>query len=152
MQHSNLESKKITSLLHTESSLPNALKAIIQSLSNIKKEQSSKDYNTTHPREKDAAVEVQTLRLQILRRYCEKKEPSQLDKMTAIRRIYTTIYKNENKVIYCAVPKAACSNWKRIFMIFEHLIGKPTDVVADSVHGWFYKLLYKTDKKILQKC
>ena len=148
IQHSNVDSKKITSLLNTESTLANALKAITQSLSNIEKEQSSKNSNTANSREKDA---TQTLRLQILRRYCERKGPSKLDQMTAIRRMYTTIYNNEKKVIYCAVPKAACSNWKRIFMVFERLIEKPTDVAANSVHGWFYKLLYKTDEKNVTK-
>lgn len=147
IEHSNVESIKFTSLLNTESSLPKALKTITQSFSNIEKEQSSKDHTTTNSREKNAAVDIQTLRLHILRRYCERKGPSKLDQMTAIRRMYTTIYNNENKVIYCAVPKAACSNWKRIFMVFEHLIEKPADVAATSVHGWFYKLLYKTDKK-----
>ena len=74
-----------------------------------------------------------------------------LDQKEAIRRMYTTIYSDNYHVVYCAVPKAACSNWKRIFMAFENLVDKPTDVAADKVHGWFYKLLQKQNEENLRR-
>lgn len=74
-----------------------------------------------------------------------------LDQKEAIRRMYTTIYSDNYHVVYCAVPKAACSNWKRIFMAFENLVDKPTDVAADKVHGWSYKLLQKQNEENLRR-
>ena len=96
------------------------------------------------PRESiNADREVQIERQILMRKYCKKGE-TYFDQKNALRRMYTTIYSDNYSAIYCAVPKAACSNWKRIFMAFERIIEKPTYIAPDKVHGWFYKLIQKS--------
>ena len=79
----------------------------------------------------------------ILRRYCAnvakknyKNVPNGL------------IYSDEKKVIYCEVPKAACTNWKRVFHAFENKTRRPMDIKdREAVHRLKYHRVNNLPKR-----
>ena len=77
----------------------------------------------------------QTVRQQRLRDYCEKHAST---RNQSGKNYYAPIIVNdEYKVIFCYIPKVACSQWKRVFLALDNR----TDV--DDVHNdKHYKFLF----------
>ncbi|XP_051879604.1 carbohydrate sulfotransferase 9-like [Pristis pectinata] len=50
-------------------------------------------------------------------------------------RLVSQVYVEErHKLLYCEVPKAGCSNWKRILMVLSGLAKSPSNISHDFVH------------------
>ncbi|XP_055994140.1 carbohydrate sulfotransferase 9 [Sorex fumeus] len=63
----------------------------------------------------------------------------------AVSRIYV---EDKHKVLYCEVPKAGCSNWKRILMVLNGLAPSTYNISHDAVHyGKYLKKLDSFDLK-----
>ena len=77
----------------------------------------------------------QTVRQQRLRDYCEKHASS---RNRSDRYDHPIIVNDEYKVIFCYIPKVACSQWKRVFLALDNRID--VDDVHDNKHYKF--LLY----------
>ncbi|XP_054550090.1 carbohydrate sulfotransferase 9 [Talpa occidentalis] len=62
-----------------------------------------------------------------------------------VSRIYV---EDKHKVLYCEVPKAGCSNWKRILMVLNGLAPSTYNISHDAVHyGKYLKKLDSFDLK-----
>ncbi|XP_010005133.1 PREDICTED: carbohydrate sulfotransferase 9 [Chaetura pelagica] len=86
---------------------------------------------------------TQEKRRTFLHDFCEKynnrkKLPTHLAHL--VSRIYV---EDRHKVLYCEVPKAGCSNWKRVLMVLNGLAASTHNISHDDVH--YGKHLRKLD-------
>uniref|UniRef100_A0A452V8X0 Carbohydrate sulfotransferase n=1 Tax=Ursus maritimus TaxID=29073 RepID=A0A452V8X0_URSMA len=91
-------------------------------------------------KETDVAQET---RRSFLQEFCKKyggvsRPQSHLFHM--VSRIYV---EDKHKILYCEVPKAGCSNWKRILMVLSGLASSAYNISHDAVH--YGKHLKKLD-------
>ncbi|XP_023569811.1 carbohydrate sulfotransferase 9 [Octodon degus] len=87
--------------------------------------------------------ETQEKRRSFLQDFCRKygtvsHRQSHLFHM--VSRIYV---EDKHKILYCEVPKAGCSNWKRILMVLNGLASSAYNISHDAVH--YGKHLKKLD-------
>ncbi|XP_044630458.2 carbohydrate sulfotransferase 9 isoform X1 [Equus asinus] len=87
--------------------------------------------------------ETQEKRRSFLQEFCKKyggvsRPQSHLFHM--VSRIYV---EDKHKILYCEVPKAGCSNWKRILMVLNGLAPSTYNISHDAVH--YGKHLKKLD-------
>ncbi|XP_061453631.1 carbohydrate sulfotransferase 9 isoform X2 [Rhineura floridana] len=73
------------------------------------------------------------------KRYVSKTRPRTLF-MRMVSRIYV---EDKHKLLYCEVPKAGCSNWKRVLMILSGVAKSAANITHDAVH--YGKHLRKLD-------
>uniref|UniRef100_A0A4X1VNU8 Carbohydrate sulfotransferase n=2 Tax=Sus scrofa TaxID=9823 RepID=A0A4X1VNU8_PIG len=86
---------------------------------------------------------TQEKRRSFLQEFCKKyggvsRPQSHLFHM--VSRIYV---EDKHKILYCEVPKAGCSNWKRILMVLNGLAPSAHNISHDAVH--YGKHLKKLD-------
>ena len=84
--------------------------------------------------------ETQIDRHVLLRNYCRNIEGGVIGKeKLKFDRLY---YSDKKSVLYCSVPKAACTNWKRMFLYFEGRIKHPLEIShKEKIHLLGYKTL-----------
>uniref|UniRef100_A0A8C6QGQ7 Carbohydrate sulfotransferase n=1 Tax=Nannospalax galili TaxID=1026970 RepID=A0A8C6QGQ7_NANGA len=92
--------------------------------------------------------ETQEKRRSFLQEFCKKyggvsHPQSQL--FHVVSRIYV---EDKHKILYCEVPKAGCSNWKRVLMVLNGLASSTYNISHDAVHyGKHLKTLDSFDLK-----
>ncbi|KAJ8419091.1 hypothetical protein AAFF_G00005900 [Aldrovandia affinis] len=85
----------------------------------------------------------QERRKSFLQNFCEKSNRNHspmFDLMEMVSRIYV---EESHKILYCEVPKAGCSNWKRTLMVLNGLAPSTDKISHDAVH--YGKHLRKLD-------
>lgn len=94
------------------------------------------------------AEATQEKRRSFLREFC-KKYGGVNDPKANIFHIVSRIYvEDKHKILYCEVPKAGCSNWKRILMVLNGLASSAYNISHDTVHyGKHLKTLDSFDLK-----
>ncbi|XP_042664814.1 carbohydrate sulfotransferase 9 isoform X3 [Centrocercus urophasianus] len=86
---------------------------------------------------------IQEKRRSFLYEFC-KKYNSMKKLRTHLVHIVSRIYvEDRHKVLYCEVPKAGCSNWKRVLMVLNGLATSVRNISHDDVH--YGKHLRKLD-------
>uniref|UniRef100_A0A452GIG3 Carbohydrate sulfotransferase n=1 Tax=Gopherus agassizii TaxID=38772 RepID=A0A452GIG3_9SAUR len=95
--------------------------------------------------------EAQEKRRYFLSDFC-KKYSSDNQLRTHLVRMVSRIYvEDRHKILYCEVPKAGCSNWKRILMVLNGLASSAYSISHDAVHyGKHLKKLDSYDLKGIQ--
>lgn len=81
---------------------------------------------------------IQEKRRSFLQEFCKKyggMSHLQPRLLHAVSRIYV---EDKHKVLYCEVPKAGCSNWKRILMVLNGLASSTYNISHDTVHSKKY--------------
>ncbi|XP_062357314.1 carbohydrate sulfotransferase 9 [Cinclus cinclus] len=86
---------------------------------------------------------TQEKRRAFLQDFCRKynsRKKLQTHLVHLVSRIYV---EDRHKVLYCEVPKAGCSNWKRVLMVLSGLAASANNISHDDVH--YGKHLRKLD-------
>ncbi|XP_055481563.1 carbohydrate sulfotransferase 9 [Psammomys obesus] len=94
------------------------------------------------------AYAIQEKRRSFLHEFCKKyggiNDP-QANLYSIVSRIYV---EDKHRVLYCEVPKAGCSNWKRILMVLNGLASSAYNISHEAVHyGKHLKTLASFDLK-----
>ncbi|XP_021120786.1 carbohydrate sulfotransferase 9 isoform X1 [Heterocephalus glaber] len=87
--------------------------------------------------------ETQEKRRSFLQEFCRKYgavSHRQSHLFHVVSRIYV---EDKHKILYCEVPKAGCSNWKRVLMVLNGLASSAYNISHDAVH--YGKHLKKLD-------
>ncbi|XP_013796053.2 carbohydrate sulfotransferase 9 [Apteryx mantelli] len=86
---------------------------------------------------------AQEKRRSFLYGFC-KKHNSRKKLRTHLVHVVSRIYvEDRHKILYCEVPKAGCSNWKRVLMVLNGLAASAHNISHDDVH--YGKHLKKLD-------
>ncbi|XP_060029629.1 carbohydrate sulfotransferase 9 [Erinaceus europaeus] len=89
---------------------------------------------------------TQEMRRSFLQEFCKKyggMSHFQSRLFHVVSRIYV---EDKHKILYCEVPKAGCSNWKRILMVLSGLAPSTYNISHDAVHyGKYLKTLDSFD-------
>ncbi|XP_058623575.1 carbohydrate sulfotransferase 8 [Onychostoma macrolepis] len=93
-------------------------------------------------------TQVQLSRQRLMREVCAKYT-SGTTKQTITRMHVSRIFvEDKHKLLYCEVPKAGCSNWKRVLMVLQGLASSTGEIQHDEVHyGNHLKRLDSFDQK-----
>uniref|UniRef100_A0A672SAX6 Carbohydrate sulfotransferase n=1 Tax=Sinocyclocheilus grahami TaxID=75366 RepID=A0A672SAX6_SINGR len=93
-------------------------------------------------------TQVQQSRQRLMREVCAKYT-SGTTKQTITRIHVSRIFvEDKHKLLYCEVPKAGCSNWKRVLMVLQGLASSTGEIQHDEVHyGNHLKRLDSFDQK-----
>ncbi|XP_015857081.3 carbohydrate sulfotransferase 9 isoform X1 [Peromyscus maniculatus bairdii] len=91
---------------------------------------------------------TQEKRRSFLHEFC-KKYGGVNDPQSNIFRMVSRIYvEDKHKILYCEVPKAGCSNWKRVLMVLNGLASSVYNISHGTVHyGKHLKTLNSFDLK-----
>ncbi|XP_035252203.1 carbohydrate sulfotransferase 8-like [Anguilla anguilla] len=76
---------------------------------------------------------IQEARKRLVREVCAKYKSSSKRTVTPhhVSRIFV---EDEYKLLYCEVPKAGCSNWKRVLMVLGGVASSTREIKHDAVH------------------
>ncbi|KAM5138820.1 carbohydrate sulfotransferase 8 [Mantella aurantiaca] len=91
--------------------------------------------------------EVQRQRKKLMQDICLKYKSGSRRIITPyhVSRIFV---EDKYKILYCEVPKAGCSNWKRVLMVLNGLASSTKDIQHNTVHyGNYLKRLDSFDRK-----
>ncbi|XP_078071746.1 carbohydrate sulfotransferase 9-like [Mustelus asterias] len=91
---------------------------------------------------------VQQRRKRFLANFCKKYYISK-HRASLIRLVSRVYVEDRHKLLYCEVPKAGCSNWKRVLMVLNGLALSPHNISHDFVH--YGKHLRRLDSYSLQE-
>ncbi|KAJ3595815.1 hypothetical protein NHX12_002229 [Muraenolepis orangiensis] len=77
---------------------------------------------------------TQAARRRLLREVCAKYQPSVADQLLSRRQVSRVYVEDRSRLLYCEVPKAGCSNWKRVLMVLGGDAASPADIPHDAAH------------------
>ncbi|XP_006867376.1 PREDICTED: carbohydrate sulfotransferase 8 [Chrysochloris asiatica] len=73
-------------------------------------------------------------RKRVMREACAKYRVSSSRRAVTPRHVSRIFVEDRYRVLYCEVPKAGCSNWKRVLMVLAGLASSTTDIQHNTVH------------------
>ncbi|XP_062418058.1 carbohydrate sulfotransferase 8-like isoform X2 [Pungitius pungitius] len=82
-------------------------------------------------------AEVQIARRQLMKEMCAKYKSSISRTITA-HHVRNLFVEDKYKLLYCQVPKAGCSNWKRTLIVLAGLAPNAQSIKHDTAHGGRY--------------
>eukprot|EP00794_Sanderia_malayensis_P015301 gene15301-16878_t len=105
---------------------------------------------------------IQRTRKQALVSHCHKRNRSDIypagqSPKTGLNRdaFKNILVSDKNQLLYCMIPKVACTNWRRVLMVLEGYSDDPLSLNANDVHNYTYGLLrplsdYTTDEIVFR--
>ncbi|MEE6500493.1 hypothetical protein FKM82_003804 [Ascaphus truei] len=91
--------------------------------------------------------EIQRERKKLMQDICSKYKSSSRRIITPYH-VSRVFVEDKHKILYCEVPKAGCSNWKRVLMVLNGLASSTNDIQHNTVHyGNYLKRLDSFDRK-----
>lgn len=98
--------------------------ALLQQLNSTPAGQASNNYQRL--------TQIQQSRRELLRQVCAKyRSFTRTISRMQVSRIYV---EDTHKLLYCEVPKAGCSNWKRVLMVLQGQASSTAELRHDQVH------------------
>ncbi|KAK5914948.1 hypothetical protein CesoFtcFv8_000586 [Champsocephalus esox] len=92
-------------------------------------------------------VSIQEARRQLMKEMCAKYKSS-ISKTITGHHVRNLFVEDKYKLLYCQVPKAGCSNWKRTLMVLAGKAPNAQSINHDTVHnGHHLKELNSFDRK-----
>ncbi|XP_062318672.1 carbohydrate sulfotransferase 8 [Osmerus eperlanus] len=79
-----------------------------------------------------ALARSQESRRQLLREVCAKYHPSVTE--ASGRQVARVFVEDRSGLLYCEVPKAGCSNWKRVLMVLDGSAASTHGIAHDDAH------------------
>ncbi|XP_029782211.1 carbohydrate sulfotransferase 8 isoform X2 [Suricata suricatta] len=73
-------------------------------------------------------------RKRVMREACAKYRASSGRRAVTPRHVSRIFVEDRHRVLYCEVPKAGCSNWKRVLMVMAGLASSTADIQHNTVH------------------
>ncbi|XP_025865948.1 carbohydrate sulfotransferase 8 [Vulpes vulpes] len=73
-------------------------------------------------------------RKRVMREACAKYRASSSRRAVTPRHVSRIFVEDRHRVLYCEVPKAGCSNWKRVLMVLAGLASSTADIQHNTVH------------------
>ncbi|XP_068432564.1 carbohydrate sulfotransferase 8-like [Clinocottus analis] len=90
---------------------------------------------------------VQIARRQLMKEICAKYKSS-ISKTITAHHVKNLFVEDKYKLLYCQVPKAGCSNWKRTLIVLAGLAANAQSIQHDTVHeGHYLRELNTFDRK-----
>uniref|UniRef100_A0A4X2KIS7 Carbohydrate sulfotransferase n=1 Tax=Vombatus ursinus TaxID=29139 RepID=A0A4X2KIS7_VOMUR len=86
---------------------------------------------------------AQEKRRAFLQDFCKKYGGGNHDQSHLFHMVSRIYVEDRHKILYCEVPKAGCSNWKRILMVLNGLASSAYNITHNAVH--YGKHLKKLD-------
>ncbi|KAK2501609.1 hypothetical protein MC885_019764 [Smutsia gigantea] len=78
--------------------------------------------------------QIQLERKRLMREACAKYRASSSRRAVTPRHVSRIFVEDRHRVLYCEVPKAGCSNWKRVLMVLAGLASSTADIQHNTVH------------------
>ncbi|XP_055450954.1 carbohydrate sulfotransferase 8 [Psammomys obesus] len=78
--------------------------------------------------------QAQQERKRVMREACAKYRASSSRRAVTPRHVSRIFVEDRHRVLYCEVPKAGCSNWKRVLMVLAGLASSTADIQHNTVH------------------
>ncbi|CAJ1055783.1 carbohydrate sulfotransferase 8-like [Xyrichtys novacula] len=77
---------------------------------------------------------TQRLRRRLLADICSKYWPGAWDQLVSKSHMVMVWAEDRSRLLYCEVPKAGCSNWKRVLMVLAGYADSALDIPHDIAH------------------
>ncbi|KAF3706000.1 Carbohydrate sulfotransferase 8 [Channa argus] len=79
-------------------------------------------------------VKTQASRHRLLSEVCAKYQPGVTEQPVSQRQVSRVYVEDQFRLLYCEVPKAGCSNWKRVLMVLGGSSTSTRDIPHDVAH------------------
>uniref|UniRef100_A0AAR2JM83 Carbohydrate sulfotransferase n=1 Tax=Pygocentrus nattereri TaxID=42514 RepID=A0AAR2JM83_PYGNA len=79
-------------------------------------------------------IKVQQSRRRLMREVCAKYRSSSIAKVVTHQHVSRIYVEDTHKLLYCEVPKAGCSNWKRVLMVLQGQAVSTGEIQHEQVH------------------
>lgn len=83
---------------------------------------------------KQKLARTQESRRRLLSEVCAKYQPSVTEQLVSQRQVSRVYVEDRTRLLYCEVPKAGCSNWKRVLMVLGGSAVSTRDIPHDAAH------------------
>lgn len=91
---------------------------------------------------------IQEARRRLMKEVCTKYR-SNISRTVTPHHVSRIYVEDRYKLLYCEVPKAGCSNWKRVLMVLAGVASSTSDIDHDAVHyGNHLKRLDSFDRQV----
>uniref|UniRef100_A0A8C4DYV1 Carbohydrate sulfotransferase n=1 Tax=Dicentrarchus labrax TaxID=13489 RepID=A0A8C4DYV1_DICLA len=77
---------------------------------------------------------TQESRRRLLASVCTKYQPGVTEWRVSQRQVSRVYVEDRSQLLYCEVPKAGCSNWKRVLMVLGGSATSTQDIPHDAAH------------------
>uniref|UniRef100_A0A3B5BCV8 Carbohydrate sulfotransferase n=1 Tax=Stegastes partitus TaxID=144197 RepID=A0A3B5BCV8_9TELE len=77
---------------------------------------------------------MQESRRRLLNDICTKYQPGVGEQLVSQRQVSRIYVEDRSRLLYCEVPKAGCSNWKRVLMVLDGAAASTRDIPHDAAH------------------
>ncbi|XP_035521249.1 carbohydrate sulfotransferase 8-like [Morone saxatilis] len=77
---------------------------------------------------------TQESRRRLLANVCAKYQPGVTERRVSQRQVSRVYVEDRSRLLYCEVPKAGCSNWKRVLMVLGGSATSTQDIPHDAAH------------------
>ncbi|KAJ8002861.1 hypothetical protein DPEC_G00163360 [Dallia pectoralis] len=82
----------------------------------------------------EGMAQTQASRRRLLREVCAKYQPGATERPVSRRQVSRVYVEDRSSLLYCEVPKAGCSNWKRVLMVLGGSANSTRSIAHDDAH------------------